>query len=97
MVFKFYNWTLYTRDVRLKGGKTITIHFFSTRIPKRGTACDMPEGHTVGVNKRTGLPYVKKRQEIKSLLLSFFTDNCPLIKFTIIIWSKCTNKDNQYI
>ena len=61
MVFKFYNWTLYTRDVQLKGGRSITIYFFSTRVPKSGTACDMPEGHTVGVNKRTGLPYVRKK------------------------------------
>jgi hypothetical protein len=61
MVFKFYNWTLYTRDVQLKGGRSITIYFFSTRVPKNGTACEMPEGYTVGVNKRTGLPYVRKK------------------------------------
>ena len=60
MVYKFDKWTLYTRYVKLKNG-TITIYFFSTRVPKSGTACDMPEGHTVGVNKRTGLPYVRKK------------------------------------
>jgi len=61
MVYKHENWTLYTRDVKLKGGKTVTIYFFSARVPKYGTPCDLPEGHTVGVNKRTGLPYLKKK------------------------------------
>ena len=61
MVYKHGNWTLYTRTIKLKGGKTATIHFFSTRVPKYGTPCDLPDGHTVGVNKRTNLPYVRKR------------------------------------
>ena len=71
MVFIHEGWTLYTRDVRLPDGKTITIYFFSKRVPKSGTVCDMPEGHTVGVNKRTGLPYVKKKQW-KTPVQSFF-------------------------
>jgi hypothetical protein len=60
MVYKHENWTLYTRDVKLKKG-SITIYFFSARVPKSGTPCDLPEGYTVGVNKRTGLPYVRKK------------------------------------
>ena len=61
MVYKHEQWTLYTRTIKLKGGKTATIYFFTARTPKSGTPCDLPEGHTVGVNKRTGLPYVKKK------------------------------------
>lgn len=62
MVFKYdKKWTLYEREVRLRDGTKITIYFFSTRVPQRGKPCDLPDGYSVGVNKRTGLPYVKKR------------------------------------
>ncbi len=60
MVYEQNGWKLYKRDVTLKGGRNQTIYFFSKRIPKSGTPCDLPPGYTVGVNKRTGLPYLKK-------------------------------------
>lgn len=61
MVYKHEGWTLYTRNVNLKGGRKQTIYFFSKRSPKSGTPCDLPTGYAVGVNKRTGLPYLKKK------------------------------------
>ena len=61
MVYIHDGWTLYKRDVKLKGGRNQTIYFFSKRKPKSGTPCDKPENTVVGVNKRTGLPYLKKR------------------------------------
>ena len=61
MAYVHDGWTLYTRDVELKGGRTQTIYFFSKRKPKSGTPCDLPSGYKVGVNKRTGLPYLKKK------------------------------------
>ncbi|MFW6121264.1 MAG: hypothetical protein ACOC80_10265 [Petrotogales bacterium] len=61
MVFTYEGWTLYKRDVTLKGGREQTIYFFSKRTPKSGTPCDKPVGYAVGVNKRTGLPYLKKK------------------------------------
>ncbi len=61
MVYTYEGWTLYMRDVTLKGGKKQRIYFFSKRTPKSGTPCDKPEGYVVGVNKRTGLPYLKKK------------------------------------
>ncbi len=60
MTYKHGDWNLYSRDVRLKGGRNQTIYFFSKRTPKSGTTCDMPNGYKVEVNKRTGLPYLKK-------------------------------------
>jgi hypothetical protein len=59
-VYKHGKYALYTRDVELKGGKVQTIYFFSKRPPRSGTTCDLPRGYEVGVNKRTGLPYLKK-------------------------------------
>ena len=52
---------LYTRDVELKGGRNQTIYFFSKRSPNSGNPCDKPSNYEVGVNKRTGLPYLKKK------------------------------------
>ena len=55
------NYTLYTRDVDLKGGKRQTIYFFSPRKPNSGRPTDKPSGYTVRVNQRTGLPFLKKK------------------------------------
>lgn len=54
-------YTLYTRDVELKGGKTQTIYFFSPRKPKSGTPTHKPGGYEVRVNRRTGLPFLRKK------------------------------------
>jgi len=48
-------------EVELKGGRMQTIYFFSKRTPKSGKPCDKPDNMIVGVNKRTGLPYLKKK------------------------------------
>lgn len=61
MAFTYEGWTLYKRDVTLKGGRQQTIYFFSKRTPKSGTPAEKPAGYVVGVNKRTGLPYLKKQ------------------------------------
>lgn len=61
MAYTHNGWTLYTRDVKLKGGRMQKIYFFSKRTPKSGKPCEMPPGYAVGVNKRTGLPYLKKK------------------------------------
>jgi hypothetical protein len=61
MAYEHDGWTLYTRDVELKGGRNQTIYFFSKRTPKSGNPCDKPDNMIVGVNKRTGLPYLKKK------------------------------------
>jgi len=61
MAYTHEGWTLYTRDVTLKGGRKQTIYYFSKRTPKSGRPCDKPDNMVVGVNKRTGLPYLKKR------------------------------------
>ena len=53
-------WTLFTRAVKLRGGMNQQIYFFSKGKPKSGKPSDMPNGYKVGVNKRTGLPYLSK-------------------------------------
>jgi hypothetical protein len=60
MVYKYKEYTLYTRDVDLRGGRRQTIYFFSKRKPKSGEPCDKPAGFKVVENPRTGLPFLKK-------------------------------------
>jgi hypothetical protein len=52
---------LHTRDVELKGGRTQTIYFFTKKgnTAKSGHACEMPGGKEVGINSRTGLPFLR--------------------------------------
>ena len=62
MVFETYDgWKLYSRVIFLKGGNHQLVYVFSKRIDSRYTPCDLPEGFTVGVNKRTGFPYLKRK------------------------------------
>ena len=59
--FVYNGYTLYHKVVQLKneGGKR-TIYFFSKKKPKSGSMCAKPLGYHVGVNERTGLPFLKK-------------------------------------
>lgn len=58
--FVFNGYTLYTREVMLKNGGKRPIYFFSKKKPKSGRMCAKPLGYHVGVNERTGLPFLKK-------------------------------------
>ena len=61
MAYKQDGYTLFSREVELRGGKKQTIYFFSKKLPKSGDPCDIPDHMEVGVNSRTGLPYLKKK------------------------------------
>lgn len=60
MPFLKDGYTLYTREVELRGGRIQRIYFFSKGKPASGTPCDMPPGYKVGKNPKTGLLYLKK-------------------------------------
>jgi hypothetical protein len=60
--FTYGLYTLYSELVRLKNGKTQLIYFFSKQKPKSGTPASFPDGFEVEVSKRSGLPYLKKRE-----------------------------------
>jgi hypothetical protein len=53
-------YVLHTRAVELKGGRKQTIYFFCKKgnKPASGKPCDMPNGKKVGINQRTGLPFL---------------------------------------
>jgi len=56
-------YVLHSRNVELKGGRRQTIYFFSKKgnTPASGDPCEMPTGKKVGVNSRTGLPYLANK------------------------------------
>ena len=54
-------YTLYKR-ARGKGAKKTTIHFFSKEKPATGTPVPIPKGYEIAVNKKTKVPYLKKKK-----------------------------------
>ena len=58
--FTYNGYTLYSRSVALKNGGERTIWFFSKRTPASGAMARKPAGFHVGVNERTGLPFLKR-------------------------------------
>jgi len=64
--YKYKDYTLYTRKVTLKSGKTLTIYFFSNKKPHSGKPCPMPEGYEVGINPRSSMPYLQKKGHKKA-------------------------------
>jgi hypothetical protein len=59
--YKFGEYTLYSKIVKLKSGKLQIIYFFSKKNPKSGTLINLPPGYKVYVNKRSNMPYLKKK------------------------------------
>ena len=58
--FRHGEYTLYRRDVDVNGGGQRTLYFFARSTPRSGTPSAKPSGYHVGVNERTGLPFLKR-------------------------------------
>jgi hypothetical protein len=54
-------YTLYKRKIG-KGKNKTTIHFFSKEKPAVGTPAKVPKGYQIAVNKKTKIPYLKKKK-----------------------------------
>ena len=61
-VYTYGDFTLYKKEIKTTTGKKRTVHFFSKKTPDIGDAVQLPDGFEVKVNKRTGLPYLKKKK-----------------------------------
>lgn len=62
--YTYEDYTLFFKDISLKGSnRTQRIYFFSKGEPKSGVPCDKPDGFTLGFNKRTGMPYLKREKK----------------------------------
>jgi len=61
MVYKQGDYTLYKKDITLRGsGKIRPMYFFSKKTPKAGEKCDLPEGYEVVENEKTGLLFLRR-------------------------------------
>ena len=61
MVFERNGYTLYAREQKVRGEKVQTVYFFSKRKPVVGGVVDVPDGYLVVTEKKTGIPYLKKK------------------------------------
>lgn len=58
----YQEYTLYKRETGKHSGKKTTIHFFSREKPDLGHPAQLPDGYQIAVNKKTGIPYLKKKK-----------------------------------
>ncbi len=60
MAYEHNGYVLHKREVELKGGRKQTIYYFckAGNKPKSGAPCEKPDNKVVGINQRTGLPYL---------------------------------------
>jgi len=56
-------YTLYTKEAILRGGRKQQIFFYAKKEKKDATPCAKPEGYEVKVNGKTGLPVLKKKNK----------------------------------
>ena len=57
------DYTLYEKQIKSGKGKKRVVHFFSKAEPDDGEPIDLPPGFEVKINKKTGVPYLKKKKK----------------------------------
>jgi hypothetical protein len=55
-------YTLYKRVTDKQNETKTTIHFFSRDKPALGHPAQLPDGYQIAVNKKTGIPYLRKKK-----------------------------------
>jgi len=60
--YTYQEYTLYKRETGKQSGKKTTIHFFSRQKPDHGHPAQLPDGYQIAVNKKTGIPYLRKKK-----------------------------------
>ena len=60
--YKHLGYILYKRDINTRGGGTRIFYFFSKDEDADGQTCGLPEDYEVLINKKTGIPYLKKKK-----------------------------------
>ena len=54
---------LYEKIIKTKGNQKRTVRFFSKAEPDEGKPIKLPKGYEVKENKKTGVPYLKKKKK----------------------------------
>ena len=61
--FAFKGYILHKKEIKTKFGKIRDFYFFSKTVRTTGVPCKKPEDFIVKINKRTGIPYLKKKEQ----------------------------------
>jgi len=61
--YTYKKYTLYEKKVTTKKGNKRTIRFFSKEKPDDSKPIKLPKGYKVKENKKTGVPYIKKKSK----------------------------------
>jgi predicted RecB family nuclease len=60
--FRKDDYTLYEKKIVTKSGNKRTVRFFSKAEPEGAEPIDLPKGYEVKKNKKTGIPYLRKKK-----------------------------------
>ena len=58
----YEEYTLYKQETGKHRGEKTTIHFFSKEQSDMGDPAQLPDGYQIAINKKTGIPYLKKKK-----------------------------------
>jgi hypothetical protein len=58
----YKGYTLYKKETGTQRREKKTIHFFSKEKPDNSRPVQLPDGYQIAVNKKTGIPYLKKKK-----------------------------------
>jgi hypothetical protein len=61
--FQYGDYTLYQKTITINDEEKRTIHFFAKDAPETGKPTDLPSDYEVKINRKTGVPYIKKKQK----------------------------------
>jgi hypothetical protein len=58
----YKEYTLYRRKTKRRDGKKSAFHYFAKKKSYKGSPAPLPEGYHIVVNKKNGVPYLKKKR-----------------------------------
>ncbi|OYT28584.1 hypothetical protein B6U98_04555 [Thermoplasmatales archaeon ex4572_165] len=62
LVYNFKGYILYQKEIDLGNNKKRVIHFFSKDKPDESIPSALPDNYEVKINKKTGVPYIRKKR-----------------------------------
>lgn len=60
--FRHGDYTLHEKEIETKSGEKRIVRFFSKGEPEDSEPIDLPKGYEIKENKKTGVPYLKKKK-----------------------------------
>ena len=61
-IYRYGDYVLYRKEITVSPGKKLTIHFFSRTEPEDGEPVYLPTDYEIKMNKKTGVPYIRKKK-----------------------------------